>query len=262
MKHMQGLENGQSHIRHVIAVLSGKGGTGKSTVTALVAAGLQRQGLRAGVLDGDISFPTMTTLFGLSREYAHTPTGAVEPRTSVTGIKIVSMDMFSQQMAQPPVWRAPLLVSAFRQLYFDVHWGDLDCLLIDLPAGTGDIPMYVLQMLSLSGALIVSTPQSLATTFVKRSVRMVQKFGLPLYGVIENMSYVLGADHEYYPLYGSHTCDELAALAQVPLLARLPVDRELARACDTGRIETYSTKVADDLAASLHNAVEVPTHHP
>lgn len=254
MKRIEGLENDRSRIRHVIAVLSGKGGTGTSTVTALAAAALQRQGLRAGILDGDISFPTMTTLFGLSREYARAPSGAVEPRLSATGVKIVSMDMFFPEMAHPPLWRAPLLAGAFRQLYFDVQWGDLDFLLIDLPSGTGDIPIYALHMLSLSGTLVVTTPQSLATFFVQRSVRMVQKYALPIYGVVENMAYLIGSDNEYYAFYGPGAGAELLALAQAPLAARLPLDADLARACDSGHIETYTSDIADALAAFLQNA--------
>jgi Mrp family chromosome partitioning ATPase len=237
----------------IIAYLSGKGGTGKSTVTALVATACRRQGFQVGILDGDISFPTMTTIFGLSHGYTQSSTGAIEPSTSSTGIKIIGMDMFAHALPQPLLWRAPLLVSAFRQLYSEVQWGQLDYLFIDLPSGTGDIPIYALQLLEIAGVIIVSTPQLLATTFVKRSVKMAQQFNCPIFGVVENMAYFTGADHEYYELYGPGRVNELVQLAHAPLLARLPFNQTLAKACNTGQIETYTSEMTDSLTAHMFN---------
>jgi Mrp family chromosome partitioning ATPase len=252
----QHMEHNLQHGPQIIAFLSGKGGTGKSTVTALAAAACQRKGFQVGILDGDISFPSMTTIFGLSHGYTQSSTGAIEPSTSSTGIKIIGMDMFSHDIEQPLLWRAPLLASAFRQLYSEVQWGELDYLFIDLPSGTGDIPIYALQLLEITGAVIVSTPQLLSTSFVKRSVKMAHQYHCPIFGVVENMAYFNAADREYYELYGPSTASELVELAHAPLLARLPFDQTLAQACNSGQIEVYSSEITDALAAHLLNTIE------
>src|SRR4030081_2420674 len=175
-------------IKQVIAVMSGKGGVGKSLVTGLLAVSLRRQGLRVGILDGDITGPSIARMFGTKGQPMKSASGGIEPLTSRGGIKVMSMNMFLENESDPVVWRGPMVSSAIKQFYSDVDWGQLDYLLVDLPPGTSDAPMTVLQSLPVDGIIIVSSPQMLATMVVKKCINMVRQLKGIIVGVVENMA--------------------------------------------------------------------------
>src|SRR5205814_4885187 len=193
---------GDRKIKQVIAVMSGKGGVGKSLVTGLLAVSLRRQGQRVGILDGDITGPSIARMFGTRGHPSKSADGGIEPLRSKGGVKVMSMNMFLENESDPVVWRGPMVSSAIKQFYSDVDWGDLDYLLVDLPPGTSDAPMTVLQSLPVDGVVIVSSPQMLATMVVKKCINMVRQLKGIIVGVVENMAYFQTPDGERYEIFG------------------------------------------------------------
>src|SRR5712692_1148703 len=244
-------------IKQVIAVMSGKGGVGKSLVTGLLAVSLRRQGLRVGILDGDITGPSIARMFGTKGQPMKSASGGIDPLTSLGGIKVMSMNMFLEEESQPVVWRGPMVSSAIKQFYSDVDWGRLDYLLVDLPPGTSDAPMTVLQSLPVDGIIIVSSPQLLATMVVKKCINMVLQLKGIIVGEVENMSYFETPDGERYEIFGSSNGPELVDMTDAPLLAQLPVDSILTNLCDAGRIEEYHGEAYDTLAANFVNTLKI-----
>src|SRR6266513_5625087 len=181
-------------IKQVIAIMSGKGGVGKSLVTGLLAVSLRSQGLRVGILDGDITGPSIARMFGTKGQPTKSASGGIEPLSSLSGIRIMSMNMFLEEESSPVVWRGPMVSSAIKQFYSDVDWGRLDYLLVDLPPGTSDAPMTVLQSLPVDGIIIVSSPQMLATEIVMKCIKMVQTLKGKVLGLVENMAYMTMPD--------------------------------------------------------------------
>ncbi len=242
-------------IKHVIAVMSGKGGVGKSLVTGLLAVTLRRSGYRVGILDGDITGPSIPKMFGLaSRAMSQGSLNA--PRTT-TGIAVMSMNLLLEQEDQAVIWRGPMVSGAIKQFYNDVDWGELDFLFVDLPPGTSDAPMTAMQSLPLDGVVVVSTPQELATMVVTKAVHMAQRLEVPILGVVENMSYVMlpGTDQPY-ELFGPSQGPNLVAVSGAPLLGRLPIDPEIARLCDAGSIESYRSEPFGELATNFMKIVQ------
>jgi len=240
-------------IKHIIAVVSGKGGVGKSLVTALLAVTLKRQGYAVGILDGDITGPSIPLMFGVpTRSLVQIP-GQQKPTPprSQSGIPIMSMNVLLDDPEAAVVWRGPMVSGAIKQFYTDMNWGQLDYLLIDLPPGTSDAPMTVMQQLPTDGAVLVSTPQGLATMVVSKAVQMVKKFEVPIVGMVENMSYVPLPDGQPYELFGPSQGQRLVGLSGAPLLARLPIDPTIAALSDTGRIEEYDSAAYDTLARNF-----------
>ena len=240
-------------ITHVIAVLSGKGGVGKSSVAALLAVALQRRGLRVGVLDADITGPSQPKMFGLHENPLMSPLG-IQPVKTETGIKVMSINLMLPNEDQAIIWRGPLISKAIKQFWNDVVWGDLDYLVVDLPPGTSDASLTVMQSIPLSGVVLVTSPQDLAGMVVRKAAGMAQQLGAPILGVIENMSYIVcpecGRKIEVFgPSQGGATAKRL----DVPLLGQIPLDPELALHCDGGRIEAYD---AVDFAPIANSIVE------
>jgi len=240
-------------IAHVIAVLSGKGGVGKSSVAALLAVALQRRGLRVGVLDADITGPSQPKMFGLHENPLMSPLG-IQPVKTETGIKVMSINLLLPDEDQAVVWRGPLISKAIQQFWNDVVWGDLDYLVVDLPPGTSDASLTVMQSIPLSGVVLVTSPQDLAGMVVRKAAGMVQQLGAPILGVIENMSYIIcpecGRKIEVFgPSQGGATAGRLDVL----MLGQIPLDPELALHCDSGRIEAYGAEdfvpIADVIVA-------------
>src|ERR1700736_4082792 len=223
-------------IKQVIAVMSGKGGVGKSLVTGLLAVSLRRQGMRVGILDGDITGPSIARMFGTKGQPTKSASGGIDPLTSLGGIKVMSMNMFLEEESQPVVWRGPMVSSAIKQFYSDVDWGRLDYLLVDLPPGTSDAPMTVLQSLPVDGIVIFSSPQLLATMVVKKCINMLQQLKGIIVGVVENMSYFETPNGERYEIFGSSNGTDLVSITGAPLLGQLPLDPTLATLCDAGRV--------------------------
>lgn len=243
--------------RKVIAIMSGKGGVGKSLVTALLAATLQRRGLQVGVLDGDLTSPALVKMFGATISLSINEHGAIEPLTSKSGVKLLSMNVFQENESDPIVWRGPMLSSAFKQFYSDIDWGQLDYLIVDVPTGTSDIPMTVLHSLPLDGIVLVSSPQKLASSVTKRCIAMIQQMNGPITGIVENMSFFLPPDGEYYEIFGPSSSDELTTMTNAPLLAQLPLDPKLTAFCDAGQIEEYHTEIVDNFVTHFVDVIEL-----
>jgi Mrp family chromosome partitioning ATPase len=240
-----------NQIDNVIAVMSGKGGVGKSLVASLLATSFARDGKDVGILDADITGPSIPKMFGLNGRPSGSETGIL-PILSKSGIEIMSMNLLLPSEDEAVIWRGPLMAKAITQFWEEVLWGKLDCLIIDLPPGTGDAPLTVLQSIPISGVIDVFTPQELTEMIVKKAVRMAQKMNVRVLGVVENMSYlVLPETGKKLEVFGRSKGDEMARASGAPLLGRLPIDPELARLCDEGEIETYSSDAVSDLFANV-----------
>ena len=240
-------------IKNIVAVMSGKGGVGKSLVTALLAIALKRQRKNVGILDADITGGSIPRMFGITARPYGSETGLL-PVVSESGIEVMSMNLLLPQAETAVIWRAPMLSKAIQQFWTDVVWGKLDYLLIDLPPGTADAPLTVMQSIPISGVIIVSTPQGLVEMIVKKAVDMAQKMEKPILGIVENMSYFQAPDtQKKYELFGASKGRSLAEAANAPLLGQLPIDPELARLCDNGDIEHY----ADASVAALGKALQI-----
>jgi Mrp family chromosome partitioning ATPase len=232
-----GTASAYNHIQHVVAVMSGKGGVGKSLVTSLLAIGLAQNGYHIGILDADITGPSIPMLFGLHGPVEPGDVG-IEPLQSKGGVKIMSMNLLLAREDQPVIWRGPMIGKAITQLWGDVMWGHLDYLLVDLPPGTADAALTTMQSLPVNGIVMVTTPQCLASMVVRKAVHMAQAIGVPIIGVVENMSYFVCPDtHNHYFLFGSSHAAEVAQVAGVPLLAQLPIILGISDLCDKGKIE-------------------------
>jgi hybrid cluster-associated redox disulfide protein len=244
-------------IKQVIAIMSGKGGVGKSLVTGLLAVSLRRQGQRVGILDGDITGPSIARMFGTTGSPTKSASGGIEPLRSRGGIKVMSMNMFLEKESDPVVWRGPMISSAIKQFYSDVDWGELDYLLVDLPPGTSDAPMTVMQSLPVDGVVIVSSPQMLATMIVMKCINMVQQLKGIIVGVVENMSYFETPTGEQYEIFGPSNGTELVSMTGAPLLGQLPIDPTLAALCDAGRVEEYYAEAYEALANHFVDTLKI-----
>jgi len=239
-------------IDRMIAVMSGKGGVGKSLVTALLAASLARLGKEVGVLDGDITGPSIPKVFGLSRGRPSGSDSGLLPVLSRSGVEIMSINLLLEHEDDAVIWRGPLIGKVIQQFWEDVLWGKLDYLLIDLPPGTADAPLTVMQSLPLSGVVIVFSPQELAAMVVKKAVKMANAMHIPILGLVENMSYFeVPGGKRRLELFGKSKVQEMVTMTGVSHLVRIPVDPELARLCDEGRIEQYQNDEFDQFARGL-----------
>ena len=244
-----------NEVKHVVAVMSGKGGVGKSLVSGLLALSLARQGLDAGILDGDITGPSIPRMFGMTERPTGSDSGLM-PVSTRTGIEMVSINLFLPHEDDAVIWRGPLIGKAITQFWEEVLWGKLDYLIVDLPPGTADAPLTVLQSLPVSGVVIVFSPQELAAMVVRKAVQMCQQMKKPIIGVVENMSYLVLPDSgKRLEVFGKSRAKDMAKAAQAPLLAQLPLDPELARLCDEGSIEQYDSPLLTGLGEAFVQAV-------
>ncbi|MGH7736624.1 MAG: P-loop NTPase [Candidatus Tyrphobacter sp.] len=269
-----GAFTGRAKIARTIAVMSGKGGVGKSLVTALLALGLRRKHLAVGILDADITGPSIPKIFGV-RTPMHIeadpqrtnaqgkPQPLMTPVLSRSAIEIVSANLLTEQEDVAMVWRGPILSGVIRQFYEQATWSDLDVLLIDLPPGTSDAPLTVLQSLDVDGVVLVTMPQSLATMIVRKAANLVHQMKRPILGVVENMSYFVAPDTGVrYDIFGPSYADAVAQLAQAPVLARIPIDPRKARLADDGAVEEIDDPVCDALAVALLDAIAAHPKEP
>jgi len=244
-----------NEIQNVIAVMSGKGGVGKSLVSGLIGVALRRQGYEVGILDADITGPSIPKMFGITARPSGSESGIL-PVQSRAGIDLMSINLLLPDEDEAVIWRGPLIGRAITQFWEEVLWGKLDYLIVDLPPGTADAPLTVLQTLPVSGVVIVITPQNLTAMIVRKAIQMAKKMDKPVLGVVENMS------HLYVPeidkkieLFGKSQGEDMAREANAPFLGQLPIDPELATLCDEGNIESYDAAIIAKLGQSLTQTV-------
>ena len=247
-----GMAEHLNDIHHVIAVMSGKGGVGKSLVASLLAVALRRKDKQVGILDADITGPSIPKMFFPNGARPGSSPLGLLPAETETGIKVMSINLLLPSEDQAVVWRGPLISGAIKQFWGDVFWGDLDYLIVDLPPGTSDASLTVMQSLPLSGVLLVSSPQDLAGMVVRKAAQMAQHLEVPILGLVENMSYFICPDNgRRYEVFGPSHVGETAKRLGVPLLGRLPIDPQIARLCDVGAIEKYPAQAFTPIVERL-----------
>ena len=245
--------NPHAKVKKVIAVVSGKGGVGKSTVTSMLAVAMARQGKRVGVLDADITGPSAPKAFGI-RSYQGSCEDGIYPGVSRSGIQVMSINLLLDDPGDPVVWRGPVIAGAVKQFWTDVIWEDVDYMFVDMPPGTGDVPLTVFQSLPVDGIVIVTSPQDLVSMIVSKAVKMANLMHIPVLGFVENYSYLTCPDcGKKIHVFGKSHLDEIAAQFGLPVLARLPIDPSVAEAYDSGLMETVSTELLADVVAAVKN---------
>ncbi len=244
-------------IRNIIAIASGKGGVGKSFATAILATEIAKRGYHVGILDADITGPSMAKVFGLTERVTGSPTGILPAQTKL-GIKVISMNLVLEKPDDAVVWRGPILNQVIRQMYSDVDWGDLHFLLVDLPPGTSDSPLTVYQSMPVNGSVIITTPQDLALMIVKKAIRMATTMKIPILGLVENMSYFnCPSCNEHLSIFGRSKGEENSKEIGIPFLGVIPLDPEIPKLSDLGHIEDYSNpdivSLVDKILENLKN---------
>ena len=246
--------NPNSTVKKVIAVVSGKGGVGKSTVTSMLAVGMSKKGKRVGVLDADITGPSAPTAFGVT-ECDGAGEHGLYPAVTRDGIQVMSINLLLDDATSPVVWRGPVIAGAVKQFWTDVIWEDVDYMFVDMPPGTGDVPLTVFQSLPVDGIVIVTSPQDLVSMIVAKAVKMANMMHIPVLGFVENYSYLQCPDcGKKISVFGKSHLDEIAAQFDLPVLARLPIDPKVAEAYDNGLMETVNTDVMADVIKAVENA--------
>ena len=245
--------NQMSNVKNVIAVVSGKGGVGKSLVTSLMSVIMQRRGNHTAVLDADITGPSIPKTFKLDQK-ASANEEVIFPVTTKTGIQVMSINLLLEDNTDPVLWRGPVIAGTVTQFWSDVLWTDVDYMFVDMPPGTGDVPLTVFQSLPVKGIIVVASPQDLVGLIVEKAVKMAEMMKIPVLGIVENMSYFkcpdCGAEHK---IFGESHVDEIAQKYDIPNVAKIPVDPKLTAAVDAGMIELFEGDWLDHLADSIEN---------
>lgn len=243
-----------SHIKRIIGVLSGKGGVGKSTVTALFASSMRKLGERVGIIDADITGPSIPKAFRMKRPMLADREGWY-PEVSDSGIKIVSVNLMLENESDPVIWRGPLVSKTVKQFYTDVVWGDIDTLFVDFPPGTGDVAITMMQSIPLDGVVVVTSPQDLVSMIVSKAINMTSKMNVPVLGLVENMAYFICPNcHERHHIFGESHIHDIATQYHLDVLAELPMNPEISKLYDSGRIDDVSIETINDAARHLkHN---------
>ncbi|HWR60202.1 MAG TPA: Mrp/NBP35 family ATP-binding protein [Clostridia bacterium] len=242
-----------SSVKRVIGIVSGKGGVGKSLVTSMLAVTMKRRGYNTAILDADITGPSIPKAFGLREKAIGSELGLL-PVKSKTGIDIMSINLLLANDTEPVIWRGPLLGNMVRQFWSDVIWSDVDYMFIDMPPGTGDVPLTVFQSIAVDGIIIVTSPQELVSMIVSKAVNMAEQMKIPILGLVENMSYFKCPDcGKEYKIFGDSHIEKIAQNHNIKLLGRLPIDPKLAAACDKGMIELFDGNYLDGTADILEN---------
>ena len=243
--------NPGSEVKKVIGIVSGKGGVGKSLVTSLLAVAANRRNKRVGILDADITGPSIPRMFGIT-EKARGTEAAILPVQSHDGVEVMSVNLVLENAEDPVIWRGPMIAGAVKQFWTDVAWGDLDYLFVDMPPGTGDVPLTVFQSLPVDGIIVVTSPQDLVTMVVEKAVRMAEKMNVPVLGVVENMSYLTcpNCKEKIYP-FGRGKTEGIAKMHGIDKACELPILPELAAFCDAGEIEKTDGFLLEPIAKLL-----------
>ena len=241
-----------SSVKKVIAIVSGKGCVGKSLVTALLATIMQRAGFHSAVLDADITGPSIPRLFGVDHANAEADALGVYPVQTRTGIDVMSINLLLENPADPVVWRGPVIAGTVKQFWTEVIWKDVDFMFVDMPPGTGDVPLTVFQSLPVDGIIVVTSPQELVSMIVGKAVRMAGMMNIPVLGIVENMSYFECPDcHARHNIYGDSHVEDIAKEYGILNIAKLPLNPKLAAACDAGLIELFEGNWLDEMAKML-----------
>ncbi len=234
-------QNEYSDIKKIYAVVSGKGGVGKSSVTAMLASAVQQMGNQVAILDADVTGPSIPKMFGIDGR-AEADASGIIPRESKTGIRVMSINLLLEQPEQPVVWRGPVISGVIQQFFTDVAWGDVDYMFVDMPPGTGDVPLTVFQSLKVDGIIVVTTPQDLVGLIVSKAINMAEMMNVPVVGLVENMSYFMCPNcNEKHEIFGKSKTDEVAAKFGIPVLCKLPIDPRTPNLADKGAIELADT---------------------
>lgn len=244
-------QNDYSNIKKIYAVVSGKGGVGKSSVTAMLATATQLLGKQVAVLDADVTGPSIPKMFGLKGRAEADATGLL-PKVTSTGIRVMSVNLLLPDEESPVVWRGPVISGVIQQFFTDVAWGDVDYMFVDMPPGTGDVPLTVFQQLKVDGIIVVATPQDLVGLIVKKAINMANMMNIPIVGLIENMSYFECPDcGKKHSIFGEGKIDEIAKEYDLPVLAKLPIDTKTPALADKGAIELCDTDLFAEIAKKL-----------
>lgn len=248
-----------SKVKKVIGIVSGKGGVGKSLVTSLLASRVNKDGFKAAILDADITGPSIPESFGLGDKRAEAVEGqdALRPVVTETGIQLMSMNFLLQNETDPVIWRGPVIAGAVKQFWTDVIWNDVDFMFVDMPPGTGDVPLTVFQSLPVDGIIVVSSPQQLVRVIVEKAVNMANMMNIPILGLVENMSYVKCPDcGKKITVFGKSNIDKIAEEFKLPVLARLPMDESVSQAVDAGDIENIEVMEIQNAAAAVEGLLK------
>lgn len=246
-----------SNIKKVIGIVSGKGGVGKSSVTSMLAVTMKRMGYNVAILDADVTGPSIPKAFGIKGKATGSEFG-LYPLKSKTGIDIMSINLLLENDTDPVIWRGPILGNTVKQFWTDVIWGDVDFMFIDMPPGTGDVPLTVFQSLAIDGIIIVTSPQELVSMIVSKAVKMAEMMNIPVIGLVENMSYFKCPDNgKEYKIFGESHIEEIAEKHNLKVLAKLPIDPKISAACDKGMIELFDGDWFEPLSKSLEEGSEV-----
>ncbi|MFZ7134180.1 MAG: P-loop NTPase [Eubacteriales bacterium] len=246
-----------SNIKKVIGVVSGKGGVGKSIVTSMLAVAMARMGYHTAILDADITGPSIPKAFGIHHKAVGNEIGLF-PVKSKTGIDIMSINLLLEHTTDPVVWRGPIIAGTVKQFWTDVIWEDVDFMFIDMPPGTGDVPLTVFQSIEVDSIIIVTSPQELVSMIVSKAVNMAKMMHIPILGIVENMAYFQCPDcHKEIQIFGDSHIDEIAKQFHLEVLAKIPIDPEMSKACDNGLIEQYDNNWMNNITKILGKKVEV-----
>jgi Mrp family chromosome partitioning ATPase len=248
--------NAHSSVKHVIGVVSGKGGVGKSMVTAMLAVLMSRKGYKVGILDADITGPSIPKMFGINSRAKMNDMGIL-PEETANGIKIMSCNLLLDSPDAPVVWRGPVLAGAVKQFWTDVYWGEIDYMFVDMPPGTGDVPLTVYQSLPIDGAVIVTSPQDLVSLIVKKACNMASMMNIPVLGMVENMSYVKCPDcGKEINIFGESHFEELCSEIQIMPMGKMPIDPKLTELCNAGEFERFAVPYLEPAASMIETALK------
>ena len=249
-----------SHIKKVIAIVSGKGGVGKSSVTSMLAVSMQRLGYSVAILDADITGPSIPKAFGITEKAEGSDIG-IFPIISKTGIRLMSINLLLENDTDPVIWRGPILGGTVKQFWTDVIWGDIDYMFIDMPPGTGDVPLTVFQSLNVDGIVIVTSPQELVSMIVSKAVKMAEMMHIPVLGVVENMAYFKCPDNDKeYKIFGESHIEEIAEKHHMQVLAKIPIDPRISAVCDRGIVELFDGNWFESAVKTLEQECETGNH--
>ena len=243
--------NEHSSVKKVYGIVSGKGGVGKSLVTSMLASAMNKKGNKVAVLDADLTGPSIPKVFGI-KEKAFADDRGIIPVKSKGGIDVMSVNLLLENETDPVVWRGPVIAGTVKQFWTDVIWEDVDYMFIDMPPGTGDVPLTVFQSIPVDGIIIVTSPQELVSMIVEKAVKMANMMNVPIYGIVENMSYYTCPDcGQKHSIYGESHIEEVAKKFDIDRIAKLPIASEIARKCDAGDIESYDAPALSEFTSEL-----------